>query len=135
MTSFLDDMKKRAKTTACERGDPKENQRRRILDSLSAQCAAIARTLETEIEKNATGKSWGAIGRITHYMRDTSGSPISRRWPFDYDRGFKLDDVRTTPGFVALMEKCESLGVKLELTEQTHPPTTNPVLCIFGWGP
>ena len=117
MTSFLDDMKKRAKTTASERGDPEENIRLKILDAVSAQCHAIARNLETEIEKNATGKGWfNQIGRITHRLSNSSGFPISRVWPFNYHWGFKLSDVRNTPGFVALTEKCESLGVKLELT-------------------
>ncbi len=139
MTSFLDDMKKRAKTTASELGDPEENQRRRTLDTVSAQRHAIARNLETEIEKNATGKSWDPIGRITHRLSNTSGFPISRFWPFDYNWGFKLSDVRNTPGFVALTEKCESLAVKLELTEQKDlpsiNPTINPVIYISGWEP
>ena len=136
MTSFLDDMKKRAKTTASELGDPEENQRRRTLDTVSAQCQAIARDLETEIGKNATGKNWGhPIGRITHRLSGTSGFPISLVWPFDYNSGFKLNDVKSTPGFVALTEKCALFGVKLELTEQKNPPSINPVICISGWEP
>ena len=133
MTSFLDDMKKRAIATAAQRRDSEEHRIRRTLDTISAQCSILAGNLEAEIEKNAAGKTWEPIGRITHYLKQTAGNRIFRISLCSYHEGFKLADVRNTPGFLELTAKCESLGVNLELTEETFASNVYPVIRISGW--
>ena len=138
MTTFLDAMKKRASATAAARGDPNENQLRRVLDAVSAECEHLVDNLETMVEANASGESrHDPIGFINHRFKYPSGFPVSLAWPVvDFNFRFPLDAIKSAPGFVKLAAKCQRLGLQLELLEEeSETLRIVPMVCISGWEP
>lgn len=107
--SFIEDMKNLAEKAAAEKRHAYEATLKTQAENISAQCKTIADNVAKDVEDNARGQSpWPQILGCLVYNLKT-----------DFDLGGNR--IRATPGFQILCDRCQELGLTLEL-ERHHPP-------------
>ena len=144
--SFLDDMKRKTRETRVEsrarqaEGDAARREAR--LGHISGQCAHLASSLRSEIERDARGErypKWHAMGFSHHWLVDQEGGhlKITKHWD-----GITLADIAATPGFAELKAQCDFLGVIVGLREEPDDEASleqettvfSVIVAVSGWG-
>jgi hypothetical protein len=132
--SFIEDMKNLAEKAAAEQREGYEAKWKAHTEKISAQCKTIADKVAKDVEENARGQvRFPQMLGCLVYSLET-----------DFDLG--ENRIRATPGFQILCDRCQELGLTLEL-EQHRPPVewdseigmdlAEPyyLITVSGWGP
>ncbi len=141
---FINKVKKIAAATRAAQRREKHWAKQTALNHINAHLKCIATGLENAIEKEAKENGSGALTyQILHPETNWGMSNGFPQLPNNARAVIFEDDIRNTPAFAELTEKCTKLGVKLDLVEQWSNIAWNPYLggnaafvwqlTIYGW--
>ena len=135
--SFIENMKNLAEKAAAERRQAHEAQLKAEAKNVSAQCKTIADNVAKDVEDNARGRvQWPhqiSLGHLLYRLED--------------DRNLGENRILATPGFQILRDRCQELGLTLELKRDDPEvacdseigmdlaPPPHYLITVSGWGP
>ncbi|MGH8057824.1 MAG: hypothetical protein ACREOH_11415 [Candidatus Entotheonellia bacterium] len=133
--SFIEDMKNLAEKAAAEKRHAYEATLKAEAENISAQCKTIADQVAKDVEDNARGQVRfpQILGHLLYHLSQDA-------------RNLGENRIQATPGFQALRDRCQELGLTLEL-ERHYPEVEwdskigmdlaepSYLITVSGWGP
>jgi len=113
--------------------------RNRRLESISEQCRVIAEKVAEDAERDARGEGeWKGhvLGFLMYHFQDEDGRYLRI---YKYPDHIRADDILATSGFQTLRERCQELGLSVELMEEidmdadAEEVITNYIIAVRGW--
>ena len=131
--SFLNKMKQISNETEEKEQKAKDEQHRRMLNLIDAQCERLIGSLQSDIEKDARGERyWDSrvMGSIEYYLQNEKGSHLKLE---KYAASIIVGDIKTLPAFAKLKAHCEALAVIMELGQRDVEHEHVIYIRISGW--
>ena len=137
--SFIDKIRKLSGETEKQRKQTEHERRNRRLESISEQCRMNAEKVAEDVERDARGEGqWkGHVsGFVVYHFQDEDGRYLRIDKFLD---DVRADDILATSGFQTLRERCQELGLSVELTEEidmdadAEEVITNYIIEVRGW--